>query len=164
MMLLSRFWYAILAIVVGASIYVVFLAVGQYNRRTAVLTNDAVADDAQVVKWALQIDARRRLDAMLIASVDKGIQAALVGCIDKDKIPAKSKDDAKKALAAVMDKFAPDYKNDATFVVDRDGRMVAEIGYDRVNDLKEFDDFELGGYPAVNDALHGFLRDDTWVW
>ncbi|MEO7111015.1 MAG: MXAN_5187 family protein, partial [Polyangiaceae bacterium] len=25
------------------------------------------------------------------------------------------------------------------------------------------DDFEMGGYPAVNDALHGFLRDDTWV-
>ena len=25
------------------------------------------------------------------------------------------------------------------------------------------DDFELGGYPAVNDALHGWLRDDVWV-
>ena len=25
------------------------------------------------------------------------------------------------------------------------------------------DEFELGGYPAVNDALHGWLRDDVWL-
>src|SRR5690606_4711237 len=25
-------------------------------------------------------------------------------------------------------------------------------------------DFELGGYPVVADALHGFIRDDTLVW
>jgi hypothetical protein len=25
------------------------------------------------------------------------------------------------------------------------------------------EDFELGGYPAVNDALHGWLRDDVWL-
>src|SRR5690606_39445866 len=25
-------------------------------------------------------------------------------------------------------------------------------------------DFELGGYPVVADALHGYVRDDTLVW
>ncbi len=165
MMLLSRFWYAILAILAGVAVYAVFLAVGQYNRRSLVATNDVLAADSQVVKWALQIDARRRLDAMLIASVDKGIQDSLVGCIDKEKIPQKSKDDAKKALTAVNDKIPPAYKSDVMFAVDRDGRVVAQLGFDRqLAPLATADDFELGGYPAVFDALHGYLRDDTWVW
>lgn len=165
MMLLSRFWYAILAILAGVAVYGIFLAVGQYNRRSFVATNEALAADSQVMKWALQIDARRRLDAMLIASVDKGIQDALVSCIDKEKIPQKSKDDAKKALSAANDKIPAAYKSDIMFVVDRDGRMVAQVGFDRqLQPLAQADDFELGGYPAVYDALHGYFRDDTWVW
>ncbi len=161
MMLFSRFWYAILAIVGGAALYASFLAVGQYNRRSVVATSEAVAADSQVVKWALQIDARRRLDAMLLASVDKDVQQSLLACVDKDKVPAKARDDARKALAAVAEKMPADYKNDVLFAVDRDGRLVAQIGYDRA---RAFEDFELGGYAAVYDALHGYLRDDTWVW
>jgi hypothetical protein len=46
------------------------------------------------------------------------------------------------------------------FAVDRDGQVVAVLGYDQVQGN---DDFELGGYPAVNDALHGWLRDDVWL-
>jgi len=60
-----------------------------------------------------------------------------------------------------MDKIDKKYKPDALFVVDRDGRLIAQMGYDKAN---TFDDFELGGYAAVNDALHGWFRDDTWVW
>ena len=44
--------------------------------------------------------------------------------------------------------------------VDRDGQVIAELGYDQVAGN---DEFELGGYPAVNDALHGWLRDDVWL-
>src|SRR5262249_36529268 len=42
----------------------------------------------------------------------------------------------------------------------RDGRVIAQVGYEAAT---AFEDFELGGYPAVYDALHGYLRDDTWV-
>lgn len=161
MMIFSRFWYAILAIVAGLAVWGLMLGVGQYNRRSVVATNEALAADSQVVKWALSIDSRHRLDAMLVASVDKGVQDSLVGCIDKDKIPQKSRDDAKKALTAINDKFPPAYKNDALFAVDRDGRLVAQVGFDKA---QTFEDFEMGGYPAVYDALHGYLRDDTWVW
>src|SRR5215472_11343867 len=160
MMLLSRFWYAILAILACVAIYVVFVAVGQYNRRNQVSMSEEVAGDAQVVRWSLQIDARRRLDALLVGSVDKGVQDALVGADGKDKIPPASKDGAKKAVDGILQKLPPEYRPDALFAVDRDGRVVAESGFDQVAAL---DDFELGGYPAVNDALHGYLRDDTWV-
>ncbi len=161
MMLLSRFWYAILAVLAGFAVYSLMLSVGEYNRRSTVATDESLASDTQVVRWALQIDSRHRLDALLIGSVDKGVQDALVATIDKDKIPAKAKADAAKALVAISQKLPPEYKEDALFAVDRNGRVVAQVGYDKAN---AFEDFELGGYTAVNDALHGYLRDDTWVW
>src|SRR5258708_8407817 len=78
----------------------------------------------------------------------------------KDKVPDKSKADARKALGTINDAIPADFRCDAVFAVDRDGRVVAEVGFEPVAGNE---DFELGGYPAVNDALHGWLRDDVWV-
>jgi hypothetical protein len=158
MMLLSRFWYIVLSLVMAGALYVAFLAVGQYNRRNAVAMNEELASDSQVVGWQLQIDSRRRLDALLVGSVDRGVQDSLNSANGKDPVPHPSKDAAKRALAAVAEKLPADYKEDALFSVDRDGRVVGEYGFDSATD-----DMELGGYPAVFDALHGFLRDDTWI-
>lgn len=161
MMLLSRFWYAVLAILAALAVAVVLLAVGQYNRRAQLAMTEELAGDTQVVKWAMQIDARHRIDALLIGALEKGVQDGVLAANGQDKIPAKARDDARKALFQVMEKIPADFRPDAVFAVDRDGRMVAEIGYERA---QTFEDFELGGYAAVNDALHGYLRDDTWVW
>jgi hypothetical protein len=158
MMLLSRAWYVVLSILMAAGLYVVFLAVGQYDRRNAVAMNEELASDSQVISWQLQIDSRRRLDALLVGTVDKGVQDALVGANGKDQLPRGARDAAKRALNAIADKLPADYKEDALFAVDRDGRVVGEYGFDLATE-----DMELGGYPAVFDALHGFLRDDTWI-
>jgi hypothetical protein len=160
MMVLSRLWYVVLALLLGIATYVVFLAVGQYNRRNGVAMEEEVASDGQTVGWALQIDARRRLDALLIGAVDKGLQDSLQSASGKDTIPKRSKDDGRVALTAIMAKIPAEFRPDALFEVDHDGRVVAQVGYDAAN---AFPDFELGGYPVVFDALHGFLRDDTWV-
>ena len=161
MMLLSRFWYAILAVLAGFGVYAVMLAVGQYNRVSIKGTNETLADDSAVVDWDIQIDSRHRIDALMVLGLDSTIQHALYDALDKDKVPQKSRADAAKALASLQDKIPAQYKPDAIFVVDRDGRVVAETGYASAD---KFDDFELGGYSSVNDALHGWLRDDTWVW
>ncbi|MFO0677493.1 MAG: MXAN_5187 family protein [Polyangiaceae bacterium] len=165
MMLLSRFWYVILSLLCAFALYVAYVAVGQYNRRAGVAINENLASDSQVVGWALQIDARRRLDALVVGSLDKSVQESLVAAnaganTGAAKIPAAAKDNAKKALDSIAGKVPADFKSDAMFVVDRDGRVVAQHGYDQAN---AFDDFELGGFAAVNDAIHGYLRDDSWV-
>jgi hypothetical protein len=157
MMLLSRFWYVILSILLGLSLYVMYLAYGQYNRRLAFAQTEELASDSQVVGWALQIDARRRLDFMLYCSVDVGVREAVKQANGKDKVPPKSREDGKKALQGALEKIPAEFKADAVFAVDRDGRVVASLGFDTK------DEFELGGYAAVNDALHGYFRDDTWV-
>ncbi len=161
-MLLSRFWYVILAIAVGVSLYIVFLAVGQFNRRSTFVMKDGLASDSQTVEWALKIDSRRRLDQLAFASLNPVVQKALVdsNAAKDNKIPPKSKTDATAALKSVLDQIGAEFKPDALFAVDRDGKVVAGIGYAPADNN---DQFELGGYPAVFDALHGFSRDDTWV-
>src|SRR4051812_17266109 len=160
MMILSRIWYVILAILLAAAYYIVSLAVGQYNRRNNAAMEETLKADSQVVSWALQVDARRRLDVLLLAAVDPGITKALKGANGKEAVPAGSREDGTKALRAFNEKLPADYRNDVLFIADREGRLVAHVGYDGVNG---FSQFELGGYPAVFDALHGYLRDDTWV-
>ncbi len=164
MMILSRTWYVILALLLAAAYYVVSLAVGQYNRRNQVASDETVRADSQVVSWAMQVDARKRADTLILSSSEQLVKA--LGKANgpttapvKD-IPADAKDEAAKALRAFNEKLPAEYRHDALMVTDRDGRLGAQINYDQLNAAPEF---ELGGYPAVNDALHGFIRDDTWV-
>lgn len=160
MMILSRIWYVILALLLAAAYYVVALAVGQYNRRNAAAMDETIKADSQVVKWALEVDARRRVDVLLLAASDKEVVKAAKSANGKDPIPPAAKSEAANALREFNEKKAGDYRFDALFLTDREGRLVGQIGYDQVN---AFPEFELGGYPAVFDALHGFVRDDTWV-
>ncbi|MDB4942590.1 MAG: alpha 1 type collagen [Labilithrix sp.] len=160
MMILSRIWYVILALLLAAAYYVVSLSVGQYNRRNASAMDETLKADSQVVSWAMQVDARRRLDTLFLASVDPNVGKALKAANGKD-VPAAAKDEGARALKAFNDKLPPEYKNDVLFIADREGRLVSQVGYDAV---AAYPEFELGGYAAVFDALHGFFRDDTWVW
>src|SRR5580693_6626508 len=161
-MILSRAWYVLLGVAVAVALYVVYVAVGQYNRQSTLALKEGLASDSQTVEWALKIDARRRLDALLVGSVDPALQQALAlgNAAREGKLPEKPRADAKKALAAIADTIPPDLRSDAMFAVNRAGEVLAEVGFDAV---ATNDDFELGGYPAVNDALHGWLRDDVWV-
>jgi hypothetical protein len=161
MMILSRIWYVILAILLAAAYYVVSLAVGQYNRRNQSAMDETLKADSQVVSWAMQVDARRRLDVLLLAAADPAVGKALKGANGKDQIPPASREEGAKALRTFNEKLPADYRNDVVFLTDREGRVVSQLGYDA---LAAYPEVELGGYPAVFDALHGFLRDDTWVW
>lgn len=160
-MVLSRIWYAILAFLLAGAYYSVSLGVGQYNRRNAQAMDETLKADSQVVGWSLQVDARRRLDSLLLASVDQGVVKALKAANGQlNGVPSSAKEEGRKALSAYNEKVRAEYKGDAVFAVDREGRLVAQVGYDAAQKNPEF---ELGGYPAVFDALHGYLRDDTWV-
>jgi len=160
-MVLSRIWYAILAFLLAGAYYSVSLGVGQYNRRNAQAMDETLKADSQVVGWSLQVDARRRLDSLLLASVDQGVIKALKSANGQpNSIPSSAKEEGRKALSAYNEKVRAEYKGDAVLAVDREGRLVAQVGYDAAQKNPEF---ELGGYPAVFDALHGYLRDDTWV-
>ena len=165
MMLLSRAWYVLLACVVGIAMYSSYLAVGQYNRRNAAAVGEELAADTQAVGWALQLDARRRLDSLLVGSIDPVLRASLTAANGKDQVPDKARIDASQSLAKINDSLRDDVKSDAVFAVDREGRVIGQAGIAQLGiaQWSQFPDLELGGYPAIFDAIHGFLRDDTIV-
>src|SRR5208283_4231463 len=95
-MVLSRVWYVLLGVAVAVALYVVYVAVGEYDRRETHALKEGLASDSQTVEWALKIDARRRLDALLAGSVDATLQQALViADSGRDaKVPDRAKGDA----------------------------------------------------------------------
>src|ERR1700733_12883461 len=125
-MILSRVWYVLLGLAVAVALYVVYIAVGQYERQGTHALKEGLASDSQTVEWALKIDARRRLDALLAGSVDSTLQQALVAANGpRDaKVPEAAKASAKKALTAVNEAIPADWRDDAMFAVDRDGQVV----------------------------------------
>ncbi len=162
-MILSRVWYVLLGVAAAVALYVVYLAVGRYNRQTTLDLKEGLASDSQTVEWALKIDARHRLDALLVGSLDKNLRQAIAAAdvAREGRLSDKPRTDARRALSSISDAIPAGWRADVLFAVNRAGEVVAVLGYDS---LATNEDFELGGYPAVNDALHGWLRDDLWVW
>lgn len=160
-MLLSRFWYVLLALVLGGAIFVLFLATSMYNRAGARNMGEGLSADSQVVSWYLKSDARSRSAQLIKFALDPDIAKYLAkSSADEQKVPSKARDKVRAALKKVSEKIAKDENFDAVFAVDQNGRVVAFLGYDQASGME---DFELGGYPVVADALHGYIRDDTLV-
>src|SRR5205814_4697899 len=76
------------------------------------------------------------------------------------KIPNDSREKVRTALKKQFNAIPAELKFDAMFAVDQAGRVVGQVGFDQASGI---DNFELGGYPVVADALHGWVRDDSWV-
>ena len=171
MMLLSRFWYAILAIALAFSVWLLYVSIHQHNRLRESDTRMIIDHDRDIVDWYLRIDARRRLDALAIVSIDDQVRNGIVKANAQDKVDGTVRDPLKKRLTELATKFSGLIKDEGRggnnpimlFAVDARGRVVAHVNFDRSGQVKD-DTFDLGGFPVVADALHGWLRDDTWVF
>ena len=162
-MILSRVWYVLLGLAVAVALYVVYIAVGQYDRqgdpraeggpRVRQPDRGVGAQDRRAPQARRAARRQRRLGAAAGARRGERPQG-------RQGPQTRAEASAKKALTGVNEAIPADWRDDALFAVDRDGRVVAELGFERSNGN---DEFELGGYPAVNDALHGWLRDDMWL-
>ncbi|HMI83366.1 MAG TPA: MXAN_5187 family protein [Polyangiaceae bacterium] len=160
-MLLSRFWYVVLAVALGAVLFALFLSTSMYDRASVRAMGEALAADSQVVGSFLRDDARRRASALIVPVLDDDIRTHLAkASASVDKIPNDSKEKVRAALRKHFNNAPADQKFDALFALDQSGRVVGEVGFDQSSSIEGF---ELGGFPVVADALHGWVRDDTWV-
>lgn len=160
-MLLSRFWYVVLGLLIGLATFLLFLATSMYNRAGARAMGEALSSDSQVVNWYLSNDARQRSAQLISFGIDGDIARSLQKSNENDtKIPDEAREKALAALKKVNAQIPADQAFDAVFAVDQAGRVVAHLGYEQASGN---DDFELGGYPVVADALRGYIRDDTLV-
>jgi hypothetical protein len=160
-MLLTRFWIVLISLLHGAAVFVLYLAVSMYNRSGSRIMAERLSSDSQVVSWYLKDDARQRAAQLIPFAVNQELAKALQKSSDSDaKVPPAAQEKVQAALRAASTKIPEDMAFDAVFAVDQHGRVVAQLGYQQALGM---DDFELGGYPVVADALHGYIRDDTLV-
>lgn len=160
-MLLSRFWYVILSLALAAVLGGLFLATRVYNSASRHAMDQALAADTQVVSWYLNDDARRRSSLLLSVCLDDAIRKNLAKASNAmDAVPKEAPAEVKNALRKLNDGTPEENRFDAMFAVDQYGRVIGSIGFDQAAGMPGF---ELGGYPVVADALHGWVRDDAWV-
>ena len=160
-MVLSRFWYVLVGLFLGLSIFVLSLATSMYNRAGARAMGEALSSDSQVVAWYLRDDARQRSGRLIQFGVDPDIAKYLQKSTESEaKVPEEAKDKLLTALKKVNASIPKEDQFDAVFAVDQAGRVVAYLGYEQASGMS---DFELGGYPVVADALRGYVRDDTLI-
>lgn len=155
-MLLSRFWYGLLAIALGVAVFILFVAVQMYNRTGKAAMSDSLSSDSSAVDWFLRDDARRRSAALIPIA----LSADISGGLSKASGDAKIDRDTRLKTAASLRKLGDEAetKFDYLWAVDAGGRVVAASGFEHS------EEWELGGYASVADALHGWIRDDAWVW
>ena len=160
-MVLSRFWYVLLGLFLGLSVFLLSIATSMYNRAGARAMGEALSSDSQVVAWFLRDDARQRSGRLIQFGVDPDIAKYLQKSSDSEaKVPEEAREKLLSALKKVSGSIPKDEQFDAVFAVDQAGRVVAHLGYEQASGLS---DFELGGYPVVADALRGYVRDDTLI-
>jgi len=158
-MLLSRFWYVVLALLLGAGFFLLNIASSMYNRSGQLSLAQGLAADVQVVSWYLRDDARQRAAQLIPFALDPDMAKNLQRSSDSEgRVPGDARAKLTEVLKRVSAQIPKDLAFDSLFAVDQHGRVVASFGYQASGE-----DFELGGYPVVADALHGYVRDDTLV-
>ncbi|HEU4410709.1 MAG TPA: MXAN_5187 family protein [Polyangiaceae bacterium] len=161
-MLASRLWYVLLGLAVGTLAFGLYVAASMFDRAARRATSEGLAADAQVVSWYLNDDGRRRSTELIKFALDNKLATALAKSdAAADRVPPEARDAARKLLTTVEATLPPDAKFTYLFAVDQHGRVVSHVGFDQIKGQNE--DFDLGGFSLVADALHGWIRDDTWV-
>jgi hypothetical protein len=161
-MLLSRFWLVVVGLALGMAIFVLSIAQSVHNRATARALGEGLSADSQVVGWYLRDDARMRAGHLIKFALDQDVAKGLQGASKSEtKLPGAFRESVLSALKKINQTIPEDQAFDAVFAIDQHGRVVAQVGFPQAQGME---DFELGGYPVVADALHGFVRDDTLVW
>src|SRR5262245_59223316 len=137
-MLLSRFWYVLLGLLLGALLFVLYLAQSMYNRQGSRAMAEGLSADSQVVSWYLKNDARERSAPLckfaLEGSIAKGLAEASAA---EAKIPEKARDAVNKGLQKVVATIPKEQSFDAVFAVDQAGRVVAHVGYDQAAGMED---------------------------
>jgi hypothetical protein len=168
-MLLTRFWYIILAVVASAGASAALLSLGVINRQGAEHVGDELRRDRTDLDAILRLEARARLDRIAFISVDNKLGAVLkqAGGLDKQqlqKVTSETKDamnaHVARLLEAQSDASAGAIKPDIAFAVDSAGRIVAQLGPLEANPPGS----SLATYPFIARALRGYVRDDVVVY
>jgi hypothetical protein len=163
-MIASRFWIGVLGLALAFAVLVLELAVSMHDRLGTRLVSEGLLADSRVVSWYLK-NAAREDAAQLIRFAANDAVARSLASASRASDPSDIDGATRRQLKATLSKIAAEMPKedafDAVFAVTQSGEVIAHIGFDQAINSPEF---ELGGYPVVADALHGYVRDDTLLF
>ncbi|HEX2678304.1 MAG TPA: hypothetical protein VHM19_16745, partial [Polyangiales bacterium] len=170
-MLVSRFWYILLSVAAAAAMAAALLAQGKINGKATEAVGDQLHRDRVMLDTALRLEARARIDRIAFITVDNKLGSLLRqarGVSDEKalgKIGGEAKDVLRSHVARMVEAAGDNAKEadlapDIAFALDAEGRIIAQLGPLEVNPPGS----SLATYPLVDRALHGYLRDDVWVY
>jgi hypothetical protein len=170
-MLLSRFWYILLAVAAAAATAAAMLALSVINGRSDEALANSLRRDRAMVDTMLRLEARSRLDRIAFITVDSKLGALLKQAQDvtDDKKLRELNGSAKELLRAHVGRMAEaaggegkrsEVDPDIVFALDNNGRIIAQLGPLEANPPGA----SLQTFPLVRRALQGYVRDDVWIY
>lgn len=162
-MVFSRFWYLVVGVAVAGALFLAYVAVGVTNKNSERTSARLLTANSVAVGLYLKDDAARRANALTQLAVTPELADVLRKAQTADTLKDVDSPLRTKAAAALR-KYREQPQDfvafDALWVVDVHGRVVASDNFEKAANAEGF---EMGGYPVVADALHGYIRDDTWL-
>jgi hypothetical protein len=169
-MLLSRFWYILLAVAAAIATAAALLGQSVINGRSDETLTDTLRRDRAMVDAMLRLEARSRLDRIAFISVDTKLGALLKSAegVTDDKKLRELNGQAKELLRAHVSRMTEAagsegrglVEPDIVFALDNNGRIIAQLGPLEANPPGA----GLATFPLVRRALQGYVRDDVWVY
>jgi hypothetical protein len=163
-MIASRFWFGVLGLGLAFALLVLELAVSMHDRLGMRMVSEGLFADSRVVSWYLKNAAREDAAQLIRFAANDSVARALASA-SRASDPADIDGATRRQLKTTLSKIAAEMPRedafDAIFAVAQSGEVIAHIGFDQALNSP---DFELGGYPVVADALHGYVRDDTLMF
>jgi hypothetical protein len=155
-MFLSRFLTLLLALMCGGLLAVVLLARDLVDRERSEAATALLYKELDKIDIALNLHARQRLDVLLAAALDPEIRKML-GQVSADA--SKAEKLRQKLLTAMREQNdgLGKYKADMLIALDLGGEVVVQVGEGQ----RELG-YLMAGFPAVDAALRGYVRDDIW--
>jgi hypothetical protein len=159
-MFASKFWNLILVLVIAFLVVLILLVPASVNESKLENTRAILQKDRVQLEAVLKMEARARIDATIAFAVDPDVRKYLdvVNKFKKEeKLTGEEQDQMLAALRKVNEQLGP-MGADILFIVDGKGRVVAQIG-----ENERSSGYSLAGFPLVDSAIRGYLRDDTWI-
>ncbi len=155
-MFIIKFWTVLLALCIGIMLSVVLLGRDLVNREREVNAKEILYKELTKVEIALRMNARSRLDALLSVSVDPSVRRLLLASSFGGDKKARTRGDLLRALRK-RNKAMGKYSADLLIALDMKGEVICQVGK---NESQH--GYKLSGFPSVDAALRGYLRDDVW--
>ncbi|MCP4674520.1 MAG: hypothetical protein GY854_03180 [Deltaproteobacteria bacterium] len=155
-MFISKFWTLLLALSVGLMLAIILLGKDLVNRERIGSTTEILYKEMTKTDVALKLHARERLDVLLTLALDRDVRKFLYTASAGPEKASKIRSQLLSILRK-RNKELGNYTADLLVALNMKGEAICQVGK---NEREH--GYNLAGFPAVDAALRGYVRDDVW--